>query len=99
MGKTRVEPAKNVTLDQVLKALGDTRLSIVKQLLSEQNRERACGTFDHNLTKATFSHHMNILVEAGILQIRKEGTRSMTSLKEIELNKKFPGLISLLLNK
>lgn len=83
-----------------MKALGDpVRLSVVEQLLSADNQEMACGSFKHNLTKATFSHHMDILREAEIVQSRHEGTRKMTSLKSEQLNKQFPGLLNLIKKK
>jgi len=87
---------KDVTLERVLKALADpVRLSIVKQLMKAAGGEKACGTFAHDLTKATFSHHVKILVEAGVLRKRQEGTRQMTSLRRAELDKKFPGLLEM----
>lgn len=85
---------KSLPLDQVLKALGDpVRLSAVRQLLDEG--EKACGTFEHSLTKATFSHHINILVEAGVLKRREEGTRKFMSINE-DLEKDYPGIFDLI---
>lgn len=86
---------KTIPLDQVMKALGDpVRLSAVRQLL-EVGEEKPCGTFDHNLTKATFSHHINILVEAGVVKRRLEGTRKFMSINE-DIEKEFPGLLRLI---
>lgn len=88
---------KTVTLENVMKALGDpVRLSAVRQLLEMNGEEKACGTFDYTVTKATFSHHLKILEEAGVIQRREEGTRKMTSLKIEDLQRKFPGLIKLI---
>lgn len=85
------------TLEQVMKALGDPiRISVVKQLLRAQG-EKACGTFDHSITKATFSHHLKILEDAGIIQRRVEGTRKMVSLRTKELQKLYPGLVPLII--
>jgi DNA-binding transcriptional ArsR family regulator len=90
---------KSITLEQVLKALGDpVRISIVKQLLTAPDEEKACGTFDYTITKATFSHHLQILREAGIIRTRQEGTRRMTSLRTTELKKRFPGLLELVIS-
>jgi DNA-binding transcriptional ArsR family regulator len=81
-----------------LKALGDpVRLSVIRQLLKTPENERPCGTFDHSVSKATFSHHIKILREAGIIHIRHEGTRSMTSLRVKDLQKRFPGLHEMLI--
>lgn len=88
---------KDITLEQVLKALGDpVRLSIVKQLMAVPGEEKACGTFDYDITKATFSHHLKILRDAGVILHRQEGTRRMSSLRSEELKKKFPGLLEMI---
>lgn len=85
---------QNVPLDQILKALGDpVRLSVVKQLLVEG--EKTCGTFDHNLTKATFSHHLSTLTEAGIISRREEGTKIFISIND-QFKKDFVGLLNLI---
>lgn len=96
--ETYVHPKlKDITLEQVLKALGDpVRLSIVRQLIEVPGEEMACGTFEYEVTKATFSHHMKILVEAGVIRKRQEGTRQMTSLRSDELKKKFPKLLEMI---
>lgn len=86
---------KDVTLEQVLKALGDpVRLSAVRELLAAKGEEIACGNFTYSVTKATFSHHLQILREAGITSTRVEGTRKFTSLRSKELEKRFPGLLA-----
>jgi DNA-binding transcriptional ArsR family regulator len=91
---------KDVTLEQIFKALGDpVRLSAVKELLAAKGGEIACGTFTHGVTKATFSHHVQILREAGIIFTRVEGTRKYTSLRSKELNKQFPGLLAFIQSK
>ncbi len=86
----------HISLEQVMKALGDpVRLRAVKQLLEADGEEKACGTFDYEVTKATFSHHIKILEDAGLIQTRLEGTRKFVSVKSAELKKKFPGLLEL----
>jgi DNA-binding transcriptional ArsR family regulator len=90
---------KDVSLEQVLKALGDpVRLSVVKQLLESDGEEKACGTFEYTVTKATFSHHLQILQDAGVIFRRCEGTKKMTSLRSKELKKRFPGLLEVILH-
>ena len=88
---------KNLSLEGIMRALGDpVRLSVVLQLLASCGQEKACGTFDYVVTKATFSHHLKILHEAGITQNRQEGTRKLTSLRLKDLDKRFPGLLEFL---
>lgn len=90
---------KDITLDLALKALGDpVRLSIVKQLLKDPTQEKACGTFDYSVTKATFSHHLKILQDAGMIRRRQDGTKKMTSLRFAEIEKRFPGLLDTIIS-
>ncbi len=100
MKATKKSTAKKISLEQVMKALGDPiRLSVVRQLLATDNKEMPCCDFKHGVTKATFSHHMDILREAEIVQSRHEGTRKMTSLKSDTLDARFPGLLELVAKK
>lgn len=93
MGKT-APSKKSIALEPVLKALSDpVRLSVVRQLLEADGGEIACGTFKHDLTKATFSHHIKILIDAGLIVKRQEGTRGMTSLRRKEIEENFPDLL------
>ncbi len=92
-------PTEPLPLDRVLKSLGDpVRLSIVRQLLDAEEGELACGAFACDVTKATFSHHMAILEEAGIVQGRPDGTRRIISLRLKAIQKSFPGLLKLIRN-
>lgn len=78
-----------------MKALGDpVRISVVKQLL-DAGEEKACGTFEHSLTKATFSHHIKILVDAGVITRREDGTRKFLSVSKT-LDKDYPGLLNII---
>ena len=79
----------------VLHALSDpVRLRIV-HLAAE--RERACNEFELDLPKATLSHHFKVLREAGVIAVRAEGTRHLTSLNRKALDAKFPGLMKAVL--
>ena len=96
--KSSQKRTPTITLEQVMKALGDpVRMSVVKQLLNAENEEKPCGTFDYTVTKATFSHHIKILEDAGVIQTRVEGTRKLLSVHSADLKKKFPGLLELIL--
>jgi DNA-binding transcriptional ArsR family regulator len=83
-------------LDRVLKSLGDpVRLSIVRQLLRAAEGELACGCFDYDVTKQTFSHHMAILDEVGLIHGRPDGTKRMISLRLDHIKQHYPGLLDL----
>lgn len=95
-----MSPAANkpkVSLDRVLKSLGDpVRLSIVRQLLLASDGEIACGCFEYDVTKQTFSHHMAILEEVGLVQARPEGTKRLISLRLDYIERTYPGLLELI---
>jgi DNA-binding transcriptional ArsR family regulator len=49
------------------------------------------------VTKSTLSHHLKVLREAGIILMRVDGTRKLTSLRRAELNEAYPGLLESIL--
>ena len=82
-----------IPLDKILKALGDPiRLSVIKQLLRAQNQEMTCGSFEYCVQKATFSHHIKILLEAKIICERVEGVRKYLSINS-EVYKSYPSIL------
>ncbi|HUZ68837.1 MAG TPA: helix-turn-helix domain-containing protein [Candidatus Saccharimonadales bacterium] len=88
-------PVAGIT--ELLQALADpVRLTVVRDL-AESTEPRACGSLIASVTKSTLSHHMKILREAGIIQMRVEGTRKLTSLRRKELNEAYPGLLDSIL--
>jgi DNA-binding transcriptional ArsR family regulator len=85
-----------LNLVQVLHALADpVRLSIVASLVVVDDIE--CGTFDVAVTKSTLSHHLGVLRAAGVVSTVKSGTRSLNSLRRLELDAAFPGLLDTVL--
>ncbi len=83
----------DIPLTTVLQALGDeARLAIVRELA--RDGERCCGTFDLGLAKATRSHHLKVLREAGITHTRIEGTTRYVSLRREQLQRRYPGLLN-----
>ncbi|MVM29745.1 helix-turn-helix domain-containing protein [Spirosoma sp. HMF4905] len=82
-----------ISLTCVLHALSDpVRLNFV-QCLAQLTCEQPCGAIPTPVAKSTMSHHLRVLREAGIIQIRTEGTQSLTSLRSHELETKFPGVL------
>jgi DNA-binding transcriptional ArsR family regulator len=86
-----------IPLATVMQALSDPcRLAIVRALLDNAGSELACNEIPLEVSKATRSHHFDVLREAGVIFTRSEGTKCMTSLRRKELNKHFPGLLKLI---
>jgi DNA-binding transcriptional ArsR family regulator len=89
--------ADELDLTDVLHALSDpVRLEIVR-LLADQ-KERPCSAVEAKVAKSTLSHHFKVLREAGITFTRANGTHRLVSLRIDDLEARFPGLISSVLN-
>ena len=88
---------KDLELHVVLQALSDPcRMTIVRQLLQSKGRALACNEVELDVAKATRSHHFEVLRVAGIIHTEMNGTKCMTSLRRVELAKRFPGLLKLI---
>jgi DNA-binding transcriptional ArsR family regulator len=84
-------------LATVLQALSDpVRLEIVRQLAISES-ELTCGQLELPVGKSTCSHHLKTLSCAGVIAERSEGTRKYLRLQRKELDRRFPGLIDLVL--
>ena len=96
--KTYNHPAMHeIALTAVMQALSDPcRLAIVRELLGAKGRALACNEVRLSISKATRSHHFEVLRAAGMIRTKMEGTKCMTSLRRSELNKHFPGLLKLI---
>jgi DNA-binding transcriptional ArsR family regulator len=87
---------QQITLSSVLYALGDPiRLAIVRQLA--ERGEQNCCDFGFAIARSTMSHHFKILRESGVVLSRKSGTQHLNSLRQQELNERFPGLLTAVL--
>ena len=92
-----VEPAaKDFQLPRVLAALAEpNRLATVRYVA--RKGESCCADVISEaglaITKSTFSHHLRILREAGVLTKRIQGTKGYTTLRKDDLDRRFPGLI------
>jgi len=85
-----------LNLPEVLHALSDpTRLTVVRTLRREQGR--ACGTFPVQVAPSTLTHHFRVLREAGLIHQREDGARRWTTLRQDDLQRRFPGLIDAVL--
>lgn len=96
-----LEPAaEDFQLPRVLAALADPhRLAAVRFVA--HNGESWCSQVRQEagltMSKSTFSHHLRILREAGILTKRIQGAKGYTRLRKDDLDSRFPGLIDSIL--
>lgn len=89
-------PAADMQLPRVLAALADPqRLASVRFLA--RNGESYCGQVMEEaglaLTKSTFSHHVRILREAGLVTKRIQGAKAYVKLRKQDVDHRFPGLL------
>jgi len=50
------------------------------------------------LSKSTFSHHLRILREAGLVTKRIQGAKGYAQLRKQDVDRRFPGLLDSILN-
>ena len=80
----------------VLEALADPmRMAVVRRLAS--GGECACGWLGLPITKSTLTHHLHVLLAAGIVVKRVDGTRRMVSLDREGMERRYPGLLDAVL--
>jgi DNA-binding transcriptional ArsR family regulator len=88
-------------LPRVLAALADRhRLAAVQYVArtGETWCARVMQGADLEMTKSTFSHHLRILREAGVIAKRHEGTKSYMCVRKADLDARFPGLLDSILS-
>jgi DNA-binding transcriptional ArsR family regulator len=95
MPDTLTHPRRSdIHIESVLHALADPiRLRIVRELAKIGCDGIACGGIDLPITKSTRTHHLRILREAGVINVRPEGTSRITTLRRDDLDALYPGLL------
>lgn len=71
------------------------RLEIVREL--HDDGELSCSHLRTPVSKSTLSHHLKVLRDAGVTWTRLEGTQRLVSLRQEDLEGRFPGLLSCVL--
>lgn len=98
MAKIHHPNLKEVELSDVLYALGDPiRLGIVANLTTKSANSCVGACDQMELSKSTLSHHFKILRDAGIVYSEKDGKSYVNTIREKELNERFPGLLASIL--
>jgi len=84
----------DVALTDVLFALSDpARLDLARQLVDGPMDMAACTPTGGPVPKATKSHQLKVLREAGIVRNVPKGRGRVLSLRRDELDAAFPGLL------
>jgi len=88
-------------LGKVFAALAhESRRKVVAELAAgPADIERACGSFDLPVKKATRTHHFRVLREAGLIRQRDHGNGSAVSLPRQEIERDLPGLLAILVEE
>jgi DNA-binding transcriptional ArsR family regulator len=85
-------------LERVLYALSDSiRLDIVRHLARVD--AATCGALDGGRPKSTVSHHFKVLRESGLVFTENTGTTHMNTLRRADIESRFPGLLSAILDQ
>lgn len=92
--------ADQIELTNVLAALGDpTRLAIVRALAANEGAAMNCGSFNGLGSKTNISYHLAKLREAGVTSTEVKGASRMISLRQADLDRLFPGLMTSIVSK
>ena len=90
--------ADELKLESILYALADpVRLEIVRRLAGEGCPLKCSDAAPGHLPKSTMSHHFQILREAGVVASERRGTEVVNTLRCVEIEAKFPGVVSAIL--
>jgi DNA-binding transcriptional ArsR family regulator len=86
-------------LGTVLFALSDPeRREIVRQLREGPLDAANCTTLDPTIPKSTKSHLMKVLRESGVIRNEPNGRFRTLTLRQDDLNARFPGLLDAVLD-
>lgn len=92
-------PMQDDDIANIMRALGHpVRLSILRFLASQQQRECCCGDVTESLplAQSTVSQHIKVLLDAGLIERKPTGTRNRYMIRQdrlAELGTAFGGLI------
>ncbi|WP_404285318.1 ArsR/SmtB family transcription factor [Glutamicibacter arilaitensis] len=82
----------------VMSALADpVRRAIIMQLAEEPGR--ACSNSDFGVSKSALTRHWRVLRESGLIKQEVQGNRHRNWIRHEELDRRFPGLLTLVLEE
>jgi DNA-binding transcriptional ArsR family regulator len=87
----------DIAIPRVLFALSEPlRLNMVRMLA--ERGEVDSIELGPDLPRSTLTHHTSLLRESGVVFVRGEGRKCMIRLRDDDLEKRFPGLVSTVLS-
>lgn len=94
-------PRDEIDLSVVFSTLSDPLRRTVIAILATlpDCTERNCASFGFPVAKASLTHHFKILREAGLISQIDYGNRRASSLRRDDIEARFPGLLSLLVEE
>lgn len=72
-----------------------TRLKMLGML--SDARETSCSLIGLDMPKSSMSHHFKVLRESGLVRTRVEGTHRYMTLRSTDLENRFPGVLTAVL--
>ncbi|HEY1769734.1 MAG TPA: helix-turn-helix domain-containing protein [Chthoniobacterales bacterium] len=93
---------EDVTVEGILHALADpARVAIFSQIAGSDCSQN-CSTFlemsERTIPKSTLSQHFKALREAGLIRSERQGVEMHNTARCPEIEKRFPGLVSSIVN-
>jgi DNA-binding transcriptional ArsR family regulator len=93
---------EDVTVEAILHALSDpVRVAIYADIVGSTCSQN-CSTFlsvsDRTIPKSTLSQHFKALREAGLIRSERRGVEMHNTSRCAEVEKRFPGLITAIVN-
>jgi DNA-binding transcriptional ArsR family regulator len=90
-------PTASLDLATIMRTLGDPVRIEILRLLAD-GRPRLCGEIASTLTlpNSTSSYHLRLLREAGLTRSRAAGTQRYVTVRQDDLQERFPGLLAVL---
>lgn len=99
MARPLVHPSvEDITVEGILHALADpVRVAIFAEIANSdayQTCTRFSNVNEKDIPKSTLSQHFNALREAGLIRSERRGVEMQNTSRCSELDKRFPGLIT-----
>jgi DNA-binding transcriptional ArsR family regulator len=97
-----IEPAAaDFQLPRILAALADPHRLATVQYVARHGESWCTQVMQEAglaMSKSTFSHHLRILREAGLVTKRHAGAKGYTRLRKDDLDSRFPGLMDAIID-